>query len=49
MHAFDMIEYIETAAQYEYFNLTIGEQSNGIPTPDMLTFAKIAGINQTVY
>ena len=49
MHAFDMIEYIETAAQYEYFNLTIGEQSTGIPTPDMLTFAKIAGINQTVY
>ncbi len=49
MHAFDMIEYIETAAQYEYFNLTVGEQSTGIPTPDMLTFAKIAGINQSVY
>jgi rhamnulose-1-phosphate aldolase len=49
MHCFDMIEYIETAAQYEYFNLTVGEQSTGISSPEMVTFARIAGINQTVF
>ena len=49
MHAFDMIEYIETAANYEYLNLSLGEESGGISVEEILDYAQSAGIQQTVF
>lgn len=49
MNAYDLIEYIETAATYEYMNLTIGEESGGILVEEILEFARTAGIAQTVF
>jgi rhamnulose-1-phosphate aldolase len=30
LHALDLVEYAETAAHYEYLNLTAGEPSTGL-------------------
>jgi len=49
MHGLDMIEYIETAANYEYLNLTMQEESGGISAEEILDYAQSAGIDQTVF
>ena len=48
-HALDLIEYAETAARYEYLNLTAGRRSEGL-TPDQLReIANSWNLRQNIY
>jgi len=49
MQAFDRIEYAETAARYEYFNLTLNEPSSGLSVGEILEVCKQFKIEQTVF
>ena len=49
MQAFDRIEYAETAAKYEYLNLTLGEPAPGLTVDDILDICKFHNIKQTVF
>lgn len=48
-YAVDLIEYAETAARYEYLNLTLGEASEGLRAEEIRAMCKAVGIRQDVY
>lgn len=47
--ASDLIEYVETAAKYEYLNLTNHGQAEGLTDAEIRTVAKAYGIQQTIF
>ena len=49
LHALDLVEYVETAAQYETFNLYTGEASGGIDPQYLRDIAAIWNVKQKVY
>ena len=48
-YAVDLIEYAETAARYEYLNLTLGEPSAGLSADEIRAICKTFGIQQQIY
>jgi rhamnulose-1-phosphate aldolase len=48
-YALDLIEYIETAAHYEFLNLTAGGPSEGISPEHIREIAKIWDVQQNIY
>ena len=48
-HALDLIEYAETAAHYEYLNLTAGGRSEGLSPNHLREVAKSWNINQNIF
>lgn len=44
-HAVDMIEYAETAARYEYFNLTLAGRASGLTPAELERIAKAFGVS----
>lgn len=49
LHALDLVEYMETAAQYETLNLYTGEASGGIDPQYLREIAEIWNVKQKVY
>jgi rhamnulose-1-phosphate aldolase len=49
LHALDLIEYVETAAQYEALNLYTGEPSSGIEPEHLRAIAEIWNVKQKVF
>lgn len=49
LHALDLIEYAETAAQYEYLNLTAGGRSDGLAPKHLREVAKSWNIRQNIF
>ncbi len=49
LHALDLIEYAEAAADYEYMNLTAGEPSTGLSESEIRRIATSWGIQQSVF
>jgi rhamnulose-1-phosphate aldolase len=47
--ASDRIEYAETAARYEYMNLTVGEQGNGLSLEEIRAICTAFGVQQTIF
>ena len=47
--ASDRVEYAETAASYEYLNLTVGEQGEGLSVDEILAICKAFNIQQSIY
>jgi len=48
-HALDLVEYAETAAQYEVLSLLTGEESAGLTPEDIRAVAESWNIKQTIY
>jgi rhamnulose-1-phosphate aldolase len=48
-HALDLIEYAETAAHYEYLNLTAGGRSEGLAPEKLREVAKSWNIRQNIF
>jgi rhamnulose-1-phosphate aldolase len=48
-HALDLVEYVETAAQYEVLNLSTGETSSGIEARHLREIAEIWNVRQKVF
>lgn len=48
-HALDLIEYAETAAHYEYLNLTAGKQSEGLSPEHLRAIAESWAIRQKIF
>lgn len=48
-HALDLIEYIETAAHYEYLNLTAGGRSEGLSPEHLRAVAESWKIRQNIF
>lgn len=48
-HALDLIEYIETAAHYEYLNLTAGSPSDGLSPEHLREISKSWNIQQKIF
>jgi rhamnulose-1-phosphate aldolase len=48
-HALDLIEYAETAAHYEYLNLTAGEPSHGLSPEDIRTISESWNVQQNIF
>jgi rhamnulose-1-phosphate aldolase len=49
LHALDLIEYAETAAHYEYLNLTAGGRSEGLAPEHVREVAKSWNIRQNIF
>jgi rhamnulose-1-phosphate aldolase len=49
LHALDLVEYLETAAQYETLNLMTGEKSGGIGPESLRAIAEIWNVRQKVF
>lgn len=49
MHALDLVEYVETAAQYETLNLYAGEASGGIDPRHLRDIAEMWKVKQKIY
>ncbi len=49
MQAFDRVEYAETAAQYEHFNLSLGEPSSGLSEEEILEICRRFHLDQKVF
>jgi rhamnulose-1-phosphate aldolase len=49
LHALDLMDYIETAAQYEVLNLFTGEESAGLSPENIRAVAESWNIRQTIY
>jgi rhamnulose-1-phosphate aldolase len=49
VHALDLVEYMETAAQYEALNLLTGEKSSGIDPESLRAIAGIWNVRQSVF
>ncbi len=49
VHALDLVEYMETAAQYESLNLLTGEKSGGIDPESLRAIAEIWNVRQKVF
>ncbi|MCX8023612.1 MAG: class II aldolase/adducin family protein [Thermanaerothrix sp.] len=47
--ASDRIEYAETAARYEYMNLTVGEQGNGLSLDEIRAICTAFSVQQTIF
>jgi rhamnulose-1-phosphate aldolase len=47
--AADRVEYAETAAKYEYLNLTTGEIATGLSADEIRAIGKSLGIKQTIF
>jgi rhamnulose-1-phosphate aldolase len=47
--ASDRIEYAETAASYEYFNLMAGEQGEGLTADEIHAICKAFNVQQTIF
>ncbi len=47
--AVDLVDYAETAARYEYLNLTVGEIGEGLSREEILAICRTFNIQQTVY
>lgn len=47
--AFDRIDYAETAARYEYLNLTLGEAASGLSVEEILEICAYYNISQSVF
>jgi len=47
--AADRVEYAETAAKYEYLNLTVGEASQGLSTAEIRAICATFNIQQTIF
>jgi rhamnulose-1-phosphate aldolase len=48
-HALDLIEYAETAAHYEYLNLTAGEPSEGLSPEHLRAISKSWNVPQSIF
>jgi len=44
-HAVDLIEYAETAAQYEYFNMLLNDRADGLTPSELEKIAKAYGLS----
>lgn len=49
MRAADLVEYAETAARYEFLNLTAGEPSEGLSGDEIRLICKTFGIEQKIF
>jgi rhamnulose-1-phosphate aldolase len=49
VHALDLVEYIETAAQYEVLNLFSGEESSGLSPENIRAVANSWNVKQKIY
>jgi rhamnulose-1-phosphate aldolase len=49
IHALDLVEYAETAAQYEVLNLFTGEESAGLTPENIRAVAESWNIQQKIY
>jgi rhamnulose-1-phosphate aldolase len=49
LHALDLVEYVETAANYEVLNLYTGETGSGIGPQQLRDIAEIWNVRQKVY
>jgi len=49
VHALDLVEYVETAAQYEALNLSTGEKSSGIAPESLRAIAEIWNVRQKIF
>ena len=49
IHALDLVEYAETAAQYEVLNLFTGEESAGLTPENIRAVADLWNIKQKIY
>lgn len=49
LHALDLIEYAEAAAQYEYLNLGAGSRSEGLSPKHLREVAQSWNVRQTIY
>ena len=47
--ASDRVEYAETAASYEYLNLAVGEQAEGLSVDEILAICKAFDIQQSIF
>ncbi len=47
--AADRVEYAETAAKYEYFNLSAGEIGEGLSTDEILQICKKFNVKQNIF
>ncbi len=47
--AADRVEYAETAAKYEYFNLVAGERATGLSIEEIKAICKTFSINQSIF
>ncbi|RPJ24041.1 MAG: rhamnulose-1-phosphate aldolase [Chloroflexi bacterium] len=49
LHALDLIEYAETAAHYEYLNLTAGEPSDGLSPEHLRSISESWNVQQKLF
>ena len=49
LHAADLVEYAETAAHYEYLNLTTGEVANGLSVEEISAICQAYHVEQTAF
>lgn len=49
LHALDLVEYAETAAQYEILNLSTGEGSTGLSPEHIRAVAELWNVKQKIY
>jgi rhamnulose-1-phosphate aldolase len=49
VHALDLVEYVETAAQYEALNLATGEKSSGIAPESLRAITEIWNVRQKIF
>ena len=49
LHAADLVEYAETAAHYEYLNLTTGEAANGLNVEEISAICQAYHVEQTTF
>jgi rhamnulose-1-phosphate aldolase len=49
LHALDLVEYAEAAAQYEYMNLSAGEKADGLSPEEIHAICKAWNVSQSIY
>jgi len=49
LHALDLIEYAETAAHYEYLNLTAGELGDGLSAENIRAISQSWNVQQSIF
>jgi rhamnulose-1-phosphate aldolase len=48
-HAADLVEYAETAAKYEFLNLSIGEIGEGLSAAEVRAICQTFRIQQSIF
>lgn len=48
-HAADLIDYIETAAYYEWLNLAAGDRTDGLTPEELVEVCRVWNVRQTVF